>query len=45
MLLQAGVVDTLKDLVGDFFDISRFRDWTLHADKIIIHPEYDSESQ
>lgn len=41
--LKPGLMDHVKDLVGDFFDISSLRDWNLHADKIIIHPDYDGE--
>ncbi|ELU11834.1 hypothetical protein CAPTEDRAFT_188642 [Capitella teleta] len=42
--LSADLVDRLVGLVGDFFDISRLREWTLHGEKIVIHPEYNSEN-
>ena len=38
-------MDRLRGLVGEVLDVPEWKNWMVHADKVIIHPDYDAYSE
>ena len=39
-MLQSSLMDKLRGLVGRVLSVDKWRDWFIHIDLIVIHPNY-----